>query len=106
ADIVENDYNSGDWVGGRVSAKWFFNDEWALTGIYNYTNAEIHGFNDYDPTTGDLKTIKYNRESWDDEWSNFQLTLDGSFGEVGFTSSTAWFERDTAYVFDGTTGIA
>ncbi len=106
ADIVENDYNSGDWVGGRISAKWFFNDEWALTGIYNYTNAEIHGFNDYDPTAGDLKTIKYNRESWDDEWSNFQVTLDGAFGDVDFTSSTAYFERDTAYVFDGTTGIA
>ncbi|MDZ4731750.1 MAG: TonB-dependent receptor [Xanthomonadales bacterium] len=106
ADIVENDFNSADWVGGRISAKWFFTDDWALTGIYNYQNAEINGFNDYDPTTGDLKTIKFNRESWDDEWSNFQLTLDGSFGEVGFTSSTAYFERDTAYVFDGTSGIA
>jgi outer membrane receptor protein involved in Fe transport len=106
AAIVDNDINSADWIGGRISAKWFFNDEWALTGIYNYQNAEINGFNDYDPTTGDLKTIKFNRESWDDEWSNFQLTLDGSFGEVGFTSSTAYFERDTAYLFDGTSGVA
>jgi len=106
ADIVENNFNSADWAGGRISAKWFFNDDWALTGIYNNQNAKINGFNDYDPTTGDLKTIKFNRESWDDEWSNFQLTLDGSLGDVGFTSSTAYFERDTAYTFDGTSGLA
>ncbi len=106
AEFVKNNYNSSDWVGGRISAKWFFNDDWALTGIYNYQNTEVHGFNDYDPTTGDLKTIKFHREKWDDEWSNFQITLDGSFADIGFTSSTAYFERDTSYVFDGTLGMA
>jgi len=106
AAVVKNNFNDADWVGGRVSAKWFFNDEWALTGIYNYTKSEINGFNDYDPTTGDLKTIKFFQETWDDEWSNFQITLDGAFGDVQFTSSTAYFERDTAYTFDGTSGIA
>ncbi len=106
ADIVKNDINESDWFGGRISGKWFFDDAWQLTGIYNYSNSEIHGFNDYDPTRGDLKTAKFNNELWDDEWSNFQLTLDGDVGFAQLTSSFAYFERDTAYVFDATFNVA
>lgn len=106
ADIVKNDFNSADWKGGRASIKWQVNDKWALTGIYNYSDSEINGFNDFDPTTGDLKTIKFHQESWDDNWSNFQFTLDGDLGFAQLTSSTSYFERDTAYVFDATSGVA
>ncbi|MGD2129108.1 MAG: TonB-dependent receptor [Lysobacterales bacterium] len=106
ADIVDNNINSADWKGGRISAKWLMTDSWALTGIYNYSDSKIHGYTDFDPTTGDLKTIKFHRESWDDNWSNFQLTLDGDMGIGQLTSSLAYFERDTAYVFDGTSGVA
>lgn len=106
ADLVENDFNSSDWTGGRASARWFINDKWSLTGIYNYSKAEIKGYNDYDPTAGDLKTTKFQRETWDDEWSNFQFTVDGDLGFAQLTSSTAYFERDTAYQFDATSGVA
>jgi len=106
AAYVEDDYNSADWYGGRISARWVMNDTWMLTGIYNYTNADIKGYNNYDPTTGDLKTIKYHEEYWHDEWSNFQLTLDGDLGIGQLTSTLAYFERDTAYQFDSTTAAA
>lgn len=106
ADIVKDDFNDADWKGGRASIKWQVNDKWALTGIYNLSDSEIHGFNDFDPTTGDLKTIKFHQESWDDNWSNFQFTIDGDLGFAQLTSSTAYFERDTAYVFDATSGVA
>jgi outer membrane receptor protein involved in Fe transport len=106
AAYVGSDVNSSDWVGGRISARWFFNDSWSLTGIYNYTNAEIHGYSDFDPTTGDLETVLFTNELWDDEWSNFQLTLDGDLGFAQLTSSLAYFERDTAYVFDGTSEVS
>ncbi len=106
AAIVDNDINSADWKGGRASIKWQVNDAWALTGIYNYSDSTINGYNDFDPTTGDLKTIKFHEESWDDEWSNFQFTIDGDLGFAQLTSSTSYFERDTAYVFDATSGVA
>ena len=106
AHLVENDFNSADWLGGRISARWFMTDAWSLTGIYNYSNSEINGYNDFDPTAGDLKTTKFQEELWDDEWSNYQLTLDGDLGFAQMTSSLAYFERDTAYQFDGTSGVA
>jgi len=106
AAIVEDDFNDAEWVGGRVSAKWLINDRWSLTGIANYSDSTINGFNDFDPTTGDLQTVKFHRESWEDEWGNFQLTIEGDLGFAQLISSSAYFERDTAYVFDGTSGIA
>jgi outer membrane receptor protein involved in Fe transport len=106
AAYVGKDLNSADWVGGRMSARWFMTDTWSLTGIYNYSNSEVNGYNDFDPTTGDLQTIKFQDELWDDEWSNFQLTLDGDLGFAQTTSSLAYFERDTVYQFDGTSGVA
>jgi len=106
ASIVKNDFNSADWAGGRASIKWLMNDEWSTTLIYNYSNSTINGFNDFDPTAGDLKTTKFHEESWDDEWYNTQLTIEGELGGAQLTSSLAYFERDTAYVFDATSGVA
>jgi len=106
AQYVGKDLNKVDWVGGRISAKWFMTDAWSLTGIYNYTNSEVGGYNDFDPTTGDLQTTKFQDELWDDEWSNYQLTLDGDLGFAQMTTSLAYFERDSAYQFDGTSGAA
>ncbi len=106
AAIVENDFNDADWKGGRASIKWLINDDWALTGIYNVSESHIHGFTDYDPTAGDLKTVKFHKERWDDKWHNFQLTLDGDIGFAKLTTSTSYFERTTDYVFDGTSGVA
>jgi outer membrane receptor protein involved in Fe transport len=104
--IVENNINSTPFKGLRASVKWLLNDDWAVTGIYNYSDSRVNGYNDYDPTKGDLKTVKFYKESWDDNWNNFQLTIDGDLNGVLLTSSTSYFERDTAYVFDGTSGVA
>jgi len=106
AGVVGDDINSADWKGARVSAKWLVNDNWALTGIWNHSDSFINGFNDYDPTKGDLKTVKFVKETWDDEWDNFQLTVDGDLGFAKLTSSLAYFEREASYVFDATSGVA
>ncbi|MDH4126820.1 MAG: TonB-dependent receptor [Gammaproteobacteria bacterium] len=106
ADLVKEDFNSADWTGARASLKWLMNDEWSTTVIYNYTDSTINGYNDFDPTIGDLKTTKFHEESWEDNWHNIQLTLEGDLGFAQLTSSLAYFERDTAYVFDGTSGVA
>ena len=106
AAVVDDNANSADWLGGRASIKWWLNDGWALTGIYNYADSEIKGFNDFDPTIGDLKTVKLSQETWDDEWYNVQVTLDGDMGFAQLTTSFAYFERDTAYSFDASRGVA
>ena len=106
AALVEDDINEGTWKGGRISAKWWVNEDWSLTGIYNNTRSKQTGFNDYDATVGDLETVKFVPERWDDAWSNYQFTVEGDLGWATVTSSTSYFERDVAYVFDATKNIA
>ena len=106
ADVAAKDINDIEWYGGRISAKWFINDDWAITGIYNNQNLETHGFNDFDRSVGELETVKFVEELRDDSWYNFQFTIDGDFGSAQLTSSTSYFERDTAYVFDASNNMA
>ena len=79
AALVEDNFNSADWAGGRASIRWNVNDSWTLTGVYNYSDSRINGYNDFDPTIGDLKTTKFQEELWDDNWSNFQFTIGNFF---------------------------
>ena len=106
ANVADDDFNDADWKGGRASVKWLVNENWSATGIFNIHESKINGFNDYDPTKGDLNTVKFHEEGWDDDWKNFQFTLDGDLGFAQLSSSTSYFERDTAYQFDGTSGVA
>ncbi len=106
ANLVDDNFNDADWKGGRAAVKWLVNENWAATGIFNIQQSTINGFNDYDPTKGDLNTVKFHKEGWDDDWKNFQFTLDGDLGFAQLSSSTSYFERDTAYQFDGTSGVA
>lgn len=103
SDIVQDDINSVDHVGGRIAAKWFINDDWAITASSIYQKSEAEGRNDYDPTIGDLKTVKFYKDTRDDEWFQGALTIEGNLGNnLQLTSITSYFDRDIDYVFDRT----
>lgn len=106
ANVVGKGINDIDWYGGRISAKWFVNDNWTVTGIYNKQDLEAHGFNDFDRSVGELETVKFVDELRDDSWHNFQFTVEGELGNAQLTSSLSYFERDTAYVFDASNNMA
>ena len=104
ANVVADDVNFVDHIGGRISAKWFVNDEWSVTASTMFQSSEANSHNDYDPNVGDLKTVKFFNDTRDDEWSQFALTIAGGFGNgFEFTSITSYFDRDLDYVFDRTT---
>ena len=103
ANVVGEDINEVDHTGGRVAAKWFINDDWALTGSLLSQKSEAGARNDYDPLVGDLQTIKFFLDSRDDRWSQVALTLEGRIGELDFISITSYFDRDIDYIFDRTT---
>ena len=81
ADMVEDDINEVETMGGRISAKWFINEDWSATASAIYQNIEAAGRNTYDPTIGDLQTVKFYKDSRDDEWTQFSLLLEGRFGD-------------------------
>ena len=106
ANMVQKDINKVDHLGGRISAKWFVNDDWSVTGMYIYQSTEANGRNDYDPTVGDLQTTKFFEDTRDDKWSQFAITLDGRFGDMEFISVTSYFDRDIDYVYERTEYMA
>lgn len=103
SDVVDDDINSVDHLGGRVSAKWFLNEDWSITASTIFQRSEADGRNDYDPTVGDLKTVKFFKDTRDDEWYQGALTIEGRVGNVDLTSITSYFDRKIDYVFDRTT---
>lgn len=102
ADVVQDDINEVDHYGGRLSAKWFINDEWSATFSYINQTSKADGRNDYDPTVGDLETVKFFKDERDDKWWQTALTLEGQIGNVEITSITSYFDREIDYVFDRT----
>ena len=106
-NVVEDNINGVDSVGGRVSAKWFLNDNWSIYGAAIYQDSEAQNRNDYDPGVGDLKTVKFFNDVRNDTWSQFALTVEGAFGDgFEFVSSTSYFDRDIDYIYDRTTYAA
>lgn len=100
--LVGKDINSVEHSGGRLSAKWFVNDDWSVTAAVLAQKTEAEGRNDFDPTVGDLKTVKFFKDTRDDDWWQAAVTIEGKIGGLDFLSSTSYFERDIDYVFDRT----
>ncbi len=99
---VEDDWNETTIDGARVSAKWFINDDWSAMGAIAHQSATAEAENTYDPTVGDLQVIAFHPDRRTDDWTQFALTIDGSFGDLQFTSASAYFTRDTFYLQDTT----
>lgn len=106
ADAVEKNHNDVSWLGGRLQAKWWVNDDWAVNGLVNYQRNNANGFNDFNPAVGDLDQVNFFPESYDDEWYQTSLIVEGRLGAIDILSATSYFERDTAYVRDYSTYAA
>jgi outer membrane receptor protein involved in Fe transport len=103
ASVVKDDWNETSITGGRVSAKWFISDDWSATLGLAVQSVESDAENTYDPTIGDLQIIAFNPDTFEDDWSQYSLTIEGNVTDnLTFTSATAYFTRDSKYVQDTT----
>ena len=102
SNLVQDDINEVDYSGGRIAAKWFVNDDWAITGSVIGQSMSAKGHNIYDPTVGDLQVVRFYKDTRDDDWWQAALTIDGKLGGFDFLSVTSYFDRKTDYQFDRT----
>ena len=98
--LVENDINSVEWFGARASVKWSISDDWSSTLSHNYQEIKANGFNDMDPTVGDLETIKFYDEFRTDDWEQTSLVIDGDLGFAQLTVAASYYDRETLYQHD------
>ncbi len=102
ASVVEENWNSVEFIAARISALWNINDKLSATLTYNYSETEAHGGNDYNPFVGDLQTIAFAPNSRNDEWDLVSLTIEADLGFAQFVSATSFFDRTYEYSIDGT----
>ena len=100
AGTVAEDINETEWMGARAAVRWFINDNWTLTGTVNYQDIEADGYNDFDPSVGELETIKFAKEIRTDEWTQTSLVIEGDLGFAQLVSATSYYDRDFFYVND------
>jgi len=100
SDVVENNQNTYDILGGRLSTLWQINDKWSADIGAIYQTSESEGTWLSDDALGDYKVARFYDEWRDDDWWQVSATFNGDLGFARFTSTTSYFERDTAYEFD------
>lgn len=100
SNMVAEDINDVDWLGARASIRWLVNDNWTITASANYQDLEANGFNDYDPSVGDLEVVKFAPEYRTDEWLQTSLVIEGDLGFAQLVSATSYYDREFFYQHD------
>lgn len=109
SDVVEKDINDTKYYGGRISAKWFVNDDWSATAGIVYQKTDSKGRNEHDPAyAGDLNVVRFRPQFEYDkqDWTQYALTIEGDLGFAELVSATSYFTRDWEYTQDTSVGYA
>jgi iron complex outermembrane receptor protein len=109
SDALVEDFNRVEYTGGRLSGKWFVNDDWSISAGIVYQKTDSDGRPEMDPTQDqDLSVVRfkpgfeYDRQ----DWSQYSLTVEGDVGFADFVSATSYFTRDWEYTQDTSTAYA
>jgi outer membrane receptor protein involved in Fe transport len=93
--LVEKDFNDATISGMRASLKVDLNENWTVTPSLVYQQQESNGVWDHDPEdVGDLQTMRFFPEFYDDAWHQAALTLEGDVGDMNLVYAYSYLKRD------------
>lgn len=108
-DSLASNFNDVEHSGGRISARWFVNDDWTVTAGVIHQDTLSKGRPERDPTLNrDLAISRFriDQEQDDLDWQQYALTFEGDLGFADFVSATSYFTRDWTYTQDTQTYAA
>jgi outer membrane receptor protein involved in Fe transport len=111
AEQVREDVNRADVYGARAALRWAPLDNWTFDLQAIYQNTEQDGFGDADLNEAYFEgaglekweQIRFNRESFSDEWYQLALTAEGDLGWGVVTATGSYFNREAEEFTDATT---
>ena len=109
---VEDDINTTETDGARVSLRWTPGDNWTFDLQGTYQDTKGRGYGDVDLSEpdgiyedrglGEWEQLRFQRETWSDEWYQASLVAEGSLGWADATITAGYGSRDTRYDADST----
>lgn len=100
ASVVEDDFNTAEYTGGRVSARLALNDEWELNAGVVAQSLEVDGVFDYLPREGDLNVVRFEDDHVEDDILQFNWNLEGRLGQLDVVYNGSYLEQDIDQVSD------
>jgi len=95
AALVEEDFNTVTISGMRALLKVDLNDNWTVTPGIIYQQQESSGVWQHDPEDlGDLNIQRHSPDTYDDDWYQASLTLDGNIGDLNLVYAGTYLDRD------------
>ncbi len=108
ATKTEDDFNEATYAGARLSALWDINANWTLTLGVAQQDIDTDGVFYQDPDLDDLEVSRYENDTLDDDFENYNWTLNGRLGALDIIYTGAYTERTaesqvdyTDYLFVG-----
>ena len=108
ATRTEDDFNEATYAGARLAGSWDINEEWSLLLGVAQQNIDTDGVFFQDPELDDLEISRYETDTLNDDYDNYNWTVNGRLGELDIIYTGAYTEREadsrvdyTDYLFVG-----
>lgn len=93
--LIEEDFNETTYAGGRLSALWDINENWSLLAGFAQQDIDSEGVFFADPNLGDYEIQRFEDDSIEDKFSNYNWTLTGLVGDLEVVYTGAFTDRET-----------
>jgi iron complex outermembrane receptor protein len=99
---TEENFNEASYTGARLSALWDINNDWSLLLGIAQQNIDTDGVFFQDPELDELEISRYEDETLDDDFENYNWTLTGRLGSLDVIYTGAYTEREAESKIDYT----
>ncbi len=96
--LVKEDQNELTKIGARAALGIDLNENWTATASVFYQDMESEGVWEHAPSlVGERNVQRYSPDRYDDEWTQFGLTVEGEFADHRLVYAGAFMDRDAFY---------
>ena len=103
--MAESDFNEAVYTGGRITGRWAINEDWELSAGFMAQNLDVDGVFDYSPDIGDNQISRYEPDKLEDDFIQFNWTLEGRLGMLDMVYAGAYIDQDIDQIADYTTNV-
>ncbi len=100
SQLVEDDFNDADYLGGRIGLSFEVNEDWEVLVQHVQQSLDTDGVFAYDPNLdGESSTNRFTLDSTEDDFGLTTLTVEGRAGMLDLIYAAGYLDRDVdAYV--------